>query len=413
MLLADVVDTSTEVGAVPARLKKIARLAELLGHARQDELSVIVAWLSGELPQRQIGVGWAALRTLPEPASDPSLTVLEVDARLSARGATSGPGSQAVRAELLETLFASATHGEQGFLRGLLSGELRQGAQRGVMADAVARAFGVPLPAVRRAAMLGGELPTVAVAAMLGGEDALSAFRLEVGRPVGPMLAQSATSVAEALAKVGGTAAIDAKLDGMRLQIHRHGEDIHLYTRTLDDVTARMPEIVEAVAALPVESLVADGEAIALREDGSPEHFQVTASRLGRRSGTERVPLRAFVFDVLHLDGVDLLDLPTEQRLAALETCSCPRRCRFRASSPPTPMRPKRLQPRGAQPWPRGSDGEVADRPLRGGAAWCGVGKSKARPHSRSGRPGNRMGFRKTQGLALQHPPRRTRLADR
>jgi DNA ligase-1 len=282
-----------------------------------------VSWLSGELPQRQIGVGWAALRSLPSPAAQPSLTVTGVDATFSAIGAVSGKGSQARRAELVAGLFASATEVEQTFLRRLLTGELRQGALAGVMADAVAAAAQIPATAVRRAAMLGGHLPAVAAAGLTGGTVALDAFTLRVGRPVGPMLAQTAASVTEALEKLGGTAAFEAKLDGARVQVHRAGDQVTVYTRSLDDVTARLPEVVEATLALPVTDLIADGEAIALRPDGRPQPFQVTGSRFGRSvdvpAARASQPLSVFFFDILHCDGVDLLDAAASERMAVLD----------------------------------------------------------------------------------------------
>ncbi|WP_099040194.1 ATP-dependent DNA ligase [Mycobacterium neglectum] len=327
MQLLDVVTASTEVGASSARLKKIAVIADLLRRVgeRGDAtmVAVIVSWLSGELPQRQIGVGWAALRTLPAPAPEASLTVLDVDVRFSEIGAVAGKGSQARRAELVSGLFGQATEAEQTFLRRLLGGELRQGALLGVMADAVAKAADLPAAAVRRAAMLGGHLPTVAAAALTGGEAALEQFTLKVGQPVGPMLAQTATGVADALERIGGTAVFEAKLDGARVQVHRAGDSVWIYTRSLDDVTARLPEVVDATLALPVTDLIADAEAIALRPDGRPHRFQVTASRFGRSVDIAAArtvqPLSVFVFDLLHLDGADLLDLPTSQRIAALD----------------------------------------------------------------------------------------------
>lgn len=323
MLLDHVVVTSTDVGAASSRLAKIARIAELLTAADPREVAVVVSWLSGELPQRQIGVGWAALRTLPAPAAEPSLSVADVDAAFSAIGAVAGKGSQARRAELIGDLFAAATEPEQVFLRRLLGGELRQGALAGVMADAVARAGGIPATAVRRAAMLGGDLPGVAAAALTGGAAALADFTLRVGRPVGPMLAQTSTGVGDALHRLGGEAVFEAKLDGARVQIHRSGDEVTVYTRSLDDVTARLPEVVEATLALPVTDLIADGEAIALRPDLRPHRFQVTASRFGRSVdvGAARAaqPLSVFFFDVLHLDGTDLLDEPAHVRAAALD----------------------------------------------------------------------------------------------
>ena len=324
MLLADVAAASADVGAKSSRLAKTARIASLLDGAASGGdahlVAVVVSWLSGELVQRQIGVGWAALRTLPPPADDPTLTVAEVDAAFTAIGAVAGAGSQKQRAALVAQLFCAATAIEQTFLRRLLAGELRQGALAGVMADAVARAAGLPPADVRRAAMLAGDLPAIAAAALTGGADALGEFTLRVGRPVGPMLAQTATDVADALERLGSTAVFEAKLDGARLQIHRDGDNVALYTRSLDDITARLPEVIDAALALPVSSLIADAEAIALRPDGRPHRFQVTASRFGRSEVKDAQRLSVFFFDVLHLDGDDLLDLPTTERLAVLDT---------------------------------------------------------------------------------------------
>jgi DNA ligase 1 len=325
--LLDVVTASTEVGASSARLKKIDRIADLLRRAGNEGdamlIAVVVSWLSGELPQRQIGVGWASLRSLPPAATEPSLTVLDVDARFSAIGTVAGKGSQARRTELLAGLFGQATDAEQTFLRRLLGGELRQGALLGVMADAVAKAADVPATSVRRAAMLGGDLPAVAAAALTSGVVALEQFTLKVGQPIGPMLAQTATGVAEALERLGGTAVFEAKLDGARVQIHRSGNDVSIYTRSLDDVTARLPEVVDATLALPVTDLIADAEAIALRPDKRPHRFQVTASRFGRSvdivAARVAQPLSMFVFDLLHLDGSDLIDLPASERVAAMD----------------------------------------------------------------------------------------------
>jgi DNA ligase-1 len=332
VLLVDVASTSLNVGGTSSRLTKVAHIAELLRRAAPDPklIAIIVSWLAGELPQRQIGVGWAALRSLAPQApaaTDPALTVTDVDARFSEIGAVSGKGSQARRAELVKGLFAAATDTEQTFLLRLLGGELRQGALAGIMADAVAKAAGISAAAVQRAAMLGGDLPAVAAAALSGSDAPLDSFTLRVGRPVGPMLAQTATSVTDALERHGGTTVFEAKLDGARVQIHRSADEVTVYTRSLDDVTARLPEVVAATLALPVTELIADGEAIALRPDNRPHRFQVTASRFGRsvdvaskKSRAVAVqPLSVFFFDILHRDGVDLLDAPTTERLAALD----------------------------------------------------------------------------------------------
>ncbi len=322
-MLAEVAAASADIAGVSARLAKIDRIATLLslttaeGDARS--VAVTVSWLSGELPQRQIGVGWAALRSLPTPAQTPTLTVDGVDERFTRIGAVSGKGSQALRAELVRDLFQTATAAEQTFLRRLLGGELRQGALVGVMADAVARASGIPAAEVRRAAMLAGDLPVVAAAAMTDGRDALAGFQLQAGRPVGPMLAHTATDVADALDRLGGNAILEAKLDGARVQIHRKGSEVSVYTRSLAEVTHRLPEVVDAALALPATDLIADAEAIALRPDGRPHPFQVTAARFGRKDPGDLEPLSVFVFDLLHVDGEDLLDLPTELRLAALD----------------------------------------------------------------------------------------------
>ena len=326
VLLRDLADTSAAVAGTPARLGKVGLLADVLGRADPDEAAAAVAFLSGELRQRQIGVGWATLREVPAPAESPTLRVGAVDATFDEVGRQSGAGSQAARRALLAELFARATAPEQRFLRQLLVGELRQGALEGVMVDAVARAAGVPAKDVRRAVMLRGDLGVVATAALAGGTAALAGFRLEVGRPVLPMLAQTADSVDAALAKLAASAdnpaAVEWKLDGARIQVHRNGSDVAVYTRSLDDITARVPEVVEAALALPVTTAVLDGEAIALKPDGRPQPFQVTASRVGSRGDPAALraatPLSPVLFDLLHLDGADLLDAPGSERAAAL-----------------------------------------------------------------------------------------------
>jgi ATP-dependent DNA ligase I len=314
--LADLVDASEAVGATRSRLAKVERIAEVLRRLAPEEVAAGVAFLSGELRQRQIGVGWAALRDLPVPAAEPSLTVGEVDAAFERIGALSGPGSQAARRDALAELFGRATEPEARFLVRLLGGELRQGALEGVMVQALARAAEAEPAAVQRAFMLRGDLARVAEAVLRDGPSALDRFRFEVGRPVRPMLARPAKDVGEAMERLG-EAAIEWKLDGARVQIHRKDDEVRVFTRTLDDVTARVPEIVEATLALPVRSVVLDGEAIALRPDGRPEPFQVTASRFA--SERERdVPLDLFAFDVLHVDGEDVLDRHGAERAELL-----------------------------------------------------------------------------------------------
>jgi ATP-dependent DNA ligase I len=317
VLLTDIADTSRAVAATSARLAKRELLAGCLRRAAPDEVAIAVAYLSGELPQRQIGVGWAALRERPAPAAEPTLSVAEVDAAFTAIGRVSGKGSVAARKALLGELFARATAEEHGFLLRLLSGELRQGALDGVMADAIADAAKVPAAEVRRAVMFHGSLGAVAAAALASGSAGLREFRLEVGRPVKPMLAAGAPSVEAALDKVC-PAAVEWKLDGIRVQAHVREGDVRLFTRTLDDITTRLPEAVAALGALPVRSAVFDGELIALRDDGRPHPFQITSARVASREAGQSVPLSVFLFDVLHLDGADLIDRPGAERNEAL-----------------------------------------------------------------------------------------------
>lgn len=317
MLLEELTAISQAVSETSSRTAKIERLADTLRRLEPGEIAVGVAYLSGELRQRQIGVGYRSLRDLPAPAEAATLTVAEVDAACERIGGLAGPGSQAARREALVALYARATSPEQRFLGRLLTGELRQGAQEGVMVEAVARAAGVPRDAVRRALMLHGSLGGVAEVALTEGAAGLSAIGLEVGRPIHPMLAAPGDDVEAALERAG-PAALEYKLDGARLQVHRRGDEVRAFTRSLDDITARVPEVVEAALALPARELVLDGEAIALRPDGRPFPFQVTASRFGTRKADGSVPLTPLFFDLLHLDGDDLIDRPGSERTAAL-----------------------------------------------------------------------------------------------
>ncbi len=319
MLLNDLVTTSAAVGATRSRKAKVAALAELLGRAWQespDEIETLTSYVGGALRQRRTGLGWRGLTSLPEPAATPSLGVAEVDAAFEAISVLAGPGSQQARAAAVADLFGRSTADEQPWLRGLVTGELRQGALDALVQEGVAAAAGVPLVAVRRAAMLAGSTVAVVRLAFEGGEPALADVGLTVLRPVSPMLASSATTVAEALAKVGGRAAVDTKLDGVRIQVHRRGDDVLVATRSLDDITARLPEVVSVVRALPAESVVLDGEALALDDAGRPRPFQETASRAAMAEGVHVTP---FFFDVLHLDGTDLLDQPGHERAAVLD----------------------------------------------------------------------------------------------
>jgi ATP-dependent DNA ligase I len=321
VLLREIAETSDAVAATAARGAKVERLAGCLRRLQPGEIGIAVAFLSGELRQRQIGVGYASLRDLPPPAGAATLTVIEADAAFERVGGQVGPGSQAERRRLLTDVMARATAAEQRFLGRLLLGDLRQGALEGVMVEAVAKAASVPAAEVRRALMLRGELGPVAEAGLAEGTAGLRAFRLHVGRAVQPMLAQTAESVAAAMERIS-PAAVEWKLDGVRAQIHRRGGDVRVFTRSLDDITARVPELVETALALRVREAVLEGEAIALRADGRPHPFQVTGGRLGSRLEVgrlrESLPLTLFLFDVLHLDGEDLVDRGGAERQEAL-----------------------------------------------------------------------------------------------
>lgn len=331
MLLAELASVSRTVADASARLAKVGALASALRSATPGETPVVTAYLSGDLPQRQIGVGWAALRETPAPAGSPALTVADVDEAFSRIGALTGKGSAAARKRMLCDLMGAATAEEQRFLTRLLSGDLGQGARDGVMTEAVARAAEVPVADVRRAVMLSGSLPAAAAAAFAGGREALARFGLRVGRPVKPMLASSAPTVQEAMAAITGQgtdgpggaappvrAAVEWKLDGVRIQAHVTDGSVRLFTRTLDDITARLPEVTAAMSGPRLDNAVFDGELIALRPDGRPRPFQDTAARAASGNGAT-VPLTPFFFDALHVDGIDLLDLPDERRRAALE----------------------------------------------------------------------------------------------
>ncbi len=328
VLLAEVVATSAAVGATRSRTAKTPALAALLRAASPEEVESATAWLAGEPRQGRIGAGWRTLSSLDAPAATvPSLRVVAVDTALDTLAHTAGAGSTARRTSLLGELFGAATVEEQAFLRRLLTGELRQGALEGVMLEAIAAAAEVPAAAVRRAFMLSGRLPETAARALAGGADALGEVSLEVGRPVRPMLASPTDTLDSALVDVGGKAIVEFKLDGARIQVHRDGDDVRVWTRTLRDITASVPELVEVVRGLPCRSVVLDGETLALRDDGRPRSFQDTMSRFGSDSdrgepltgpSVSTTLLHPFFFDCLHLDGMGLLDAPLAERLDAL-----------------------------------------------------------------------------------------------
>jgi DNA ligase-1 len=357
-LLADVVTTTGAVAATRSRTAKVTALADLLARLDGDELPVVVAILAGSPRQGRIGIGWRTVAGLDvPPAAEPSLTVGDLDRLLDDVDAARGPGSQASRSELLTAAYRLATADEQDFVGRLLVGELRHGALEGLVTDATARAFDVPLAVVRRAAMLAGDLPRVATVARDEGEEGLRAVGLTVLRPVQPMLAQTATDVTEALALATGatsakgttgaqganggdgpaaadggppgerpgSASVEWKLDGARIQVHRHGEAVGIWTRNLNDVTDRLPGIVELVRSLPATSLVLDGEAVGVGEDELPSTFQDTMSAFGQdAAGGAGAGLQSRFFDLLHLDGEDLIDRPLVERHAALDRVAGP-----------------------------------------------------------------------------------------
>ncbi|WP_433828790.1 ATP-dependent DNA ligase [Actinoplanes sp. CA-015351] len=306
----DIAATSAAVSSTSGRKAKIELLADALRRLEPGEITAGAAYLAGELRQRQTGVGYAGLRDLPPPAAEPTLSVAAVDAAIAEISVVAGAGSQARRRDLVGALFGAATADEQRLLVGLFGGELRQGAQAGLLADAIATAAQVPKTAVRRALLLCGDLKQVASAALTGGAAALAEIHLRVGTPLSPMLASSAPDVGAALLATGTPAVVDTKLDGIRIQVHRSGDDVAVFSRSLDDITARLPDVVEAVRALPVREAVLDGEAMALGPDGRPRPFQETVTR--------GVTLMPYFFDLLHLDGTDLLDEPGRVRWAAL-----------------------------------------------------------------------------------------------
>lgn len=322
MQLADIVETHAQLAATRSRKAKTSGLAACLEQLDGDDVAIGVSYLCGELPQGRIGLGPAAVdKILVQPAARTSLTLAHTDRSFSDLAAVSGSGSQTARSERLAALFARATYEEQAFLRKLILGELRQGALEGLMTEAVAQAGKLPVAAVRKAVMLRGAIAPVAERALLDGVTGLATFRFELFRPVQAMLAQPADSATDALA-VLGECALEYKLDGARVQVHRDGDAVRVFTRQLHDVTARVPEIVAAVSALPVEQLVLDGEAVALASDGRPLPFQATMQRFGRRTATDEArrerPLTAQFFDCIYVDGEDLLNAPGRQRDAVL-----------------------------------------------------------------------------------------------
>ena len=315
-LFADVVTASAGVAATSSRSAKVAILADLLGRLEPGEVPVVVGILSGVPRQGRVGVGYATIGAISRPpAVEPSLSVEDVDRAISEVEAATGSGSAARRRELLETLLGRATEPEAAFLVGLLTGGLRQGALAGLMADAVAKAAAVPGAIARRALMLSGDLTEMARIAMADGEEGLRAVGFEIFRPILPMLASTGATVAEALDGME-LASVEFKLDGIRIQIHRRGEEVRIYTRNLNEITDTLPGIVAAVRGLPVRQAVLDGEALWM-DAGGPAPFQFTVSQID--SGAPPEGIVTFLFDVLHVDGEDLLDTPLRERATRLK----------------------------------------------------------------------------------------------
>ena len=334
MDFAELVMVSRKVSEASGRLEKVQLLSDLLRRLEPHEIPAAVGILSGQPRQGRIGVGWAALHAASEAdagpptlfdavsdGADPGLGVMDVDAALERLASISGKGSSVRKAVELGALFRRAGPEGRDFVIRLLTGELRQGALAGTMEEAIARGSGLETAQIRRAIMLTGDAGTVASAAMSGGSAALAGFHLAMFRPLAPMLAQPSESLKEAFERLG-EAALEYKLDGARVQVHRAGSEVRVFSRLLNDVTSAVPEVVEAVRALAVESVVLDAETLALEDDGTPHPFQITMKRFGRRLDVERMraelPLTTFAFDLLHLNGEDWFTRPARERFAEL-----------------------------------------------------------------------------------------------
>lgn len=318
MLLATLSRTSAAVAATRSRLEKRALLADLLRSAPAEEIDLAATYLSGTLRQRRTGVGWRGLTELPAPAATPSLSLAEVDARLEVIAGLSGPGSVGVRKDHVVALFGALTGEEQEFLRALMTGGMRQGALDSLMLDAIATAADLPLKSVRRAAMFSGPTGPIAVAALSRGVEALDEFAMVLGRPIRPMLASSAPSVAEGFRPLAasGPVVIDTKLDGIRIQVHKDGDEVLVFTRSLDEISDRLPGVTDAVRSLPTSSVILDGEALLVDGAGRPRPFQETASETASAAGGTARP---FFFDLLAHDGESFLERPGSERWARLD----------------------------------------------------------------------------------------------
>jgi DNA ligase-1 len=318
--LADLVTTSRAVGATRSRSAKVRELAELLRRTPPEEVPVVVGFLMGAPRQGKVGVGWSTVGESADvaPAAEASLSVADVDGAVHRLRTATGAGSSTARRRVVRELFGRATGEEADFLRRLLLGELRQGALEGLMADAIASAARVPIASVRRAAMLTGDLGRVAALALGGGRLALDGIGLQVLQPVLPMLAATATTVADAFA-AHGRSSVEWKLDGARIQAHRSGDTVALFTRSLNDVTDRLPTIATLLRGFSVADVILDGEVYGagMKEDCAGL-FQDTMSSFARHRAQPDTTLRVRFFDILHLDGSDLIDVPLEERLEVL-----------------------------------------------------------------------------------------------
>lgn len=317
-LLAEVARVSAAVAATASRLEKTRLLAECLRVLEPGEVEIALPYLSGEIRQGKLALGYAALKSaVGNAAPAAGLSVRDVDSAFERLKLVKGRGAASLRQAELRSLVEKATAREQEFLLRLIAGELRQGALEGVMLEAIAAAANLPAAEVRRAATFAGAMAPVARAALAGGRGALAQFSVRLMQPVLPMLAQPAADLAAALGELG-TALLEWKLDGARIQVHKSGSDVRVFTRNLNDVTARVPEIVSAVSASNAQSVILDGEAIVLRRDGRPHPFQVTMRRFGRKLEVDalrsELPLSVFFFDVLLRDGEALVDRAAGER---------------------------------------------------------------------------------------------------
>ncbi len=328
MLLAQVVETSRRITNTTKRLEKTDLLTGLLKQLNPEEVEISVAFLSGMTRQGRIGIGYATLRdATSEAAQSSSLEIVEVDRALQEVAAIRGPGSEQRKRELLNRILTRATEAEQHFLTRLLIGELRQGALEGVMLDALAKASGLPAHRIRRAAMMAGGGASIARAVLEKGEAGLLQFEIQLFRPVQPMLAQTADDVTEALGELG-EAALEYKFDGARVQAHKSGDQVVIFSRGSNDVSAAVPEIVQSVRSLPARDLILDGEVLSLDPEGRPQPFQVSMRRFGRKLNVERMmselPMNPFWFDLIYLNGAPLIDEPQRRRFEELARLARP-----------------------------------------------------------------------------------------